>query len=66
MLTCNWLHGGLLHLGMNMLALRNLGVPLERSFGPWRIGRYYYTLCTHFTRAHTEATAESTHVDHVE
>ena len=24
-LSCNWLHGGLLHLGMNMLALRNLG-----------------------------------------
>ena len=29
-LTCNWLHGGLLHLGMNMFALRNLG---ERPAG---------------------------------
>ena len=25
-LSCNWLHGGLLHLAMNMFALRNLGV----------------------------------------
>ena len=40
-LSCNWLHGGLLHFAMNMFALYNLGVPLERSFGSWRIGSLY-------------------------
>ena len=40
-LSCNWLHGGLLHFAMNMFALRNLGVPLERCFGSWRVGVLY-------------------------
>lgn len=31
-----FLHGGLLHLGFNALALAFLGPPLERAMGPWR------------------------------
>ena len=33
-LSCNWLHGGLLHLAMNMLALRNLGVHQQARRAP--------------------------------
>ena len=33
-LSCNWLHGGLLHLAMNMFALRNLGVHQQARRAP--------------------------------
>jgi len=39
--TCNWLHAGLFHLLLNMMAVLNLGVGLERRFGFWRIGILY-------------------------
>jgi membrane associated rhomboid family serine protease len=35
-----FLHGGLLHLGMNMISLRRIGNDVERLFGP---GRYLAT-----------------------
>ena len=35
-----FLHGGLLHLGMNMISLRRIGNDVERLFGP---GRYFAT-----------------------
>ena len=40
-LSCNWLHAGLIHLGFNMLGLKNLGVPLERRFGFKRTALLY-------------------------
>lgn len=36
-LTTAVLHGGLLHLGMNMMATYDLGGQLERAVGIWRI-----------------------------
>lgn len=33
LVTCNWLHGGLLHLLANMLGLIVIGIRLEREFG---------------------------------
>jgi membrane associated rhomboid family serine protease len=40
-LACNWLHAGFIHLLFNMAAIFQLGVPLERAFGFWRIGTLY-------------------------
>lgn len=41
LLTAAFLHGGLLHLAMNMLALHNLGRIVERLAGPWRMAVFY-------------------------
>jgi len=41
MVSCNWMHAGVVHLVFNMAGLRSLGVPLERHFGFWRIGFLY-------------------------
>src|SRR5579872_446204 len=35
MLASNYLHGGLIHLGLNMWCLWNLGFLAERIFDPW-------------------------------
>lgn len=35
------LHAGILHLVFNMLGLWNIGVPMEREFGSWRISAIY-------------------------
>jgi rhomboid protease GluP len=35
MLTSNYLHGGILHIGLNMWCLWNLGRLAERIFDPW-------------------------------
>ena len=40
-IACNWLHGGLIHLVLNMHALYALGAPLERRFGTVRVGALY-------------------------
>lgn len=40
-ITCNWLHAGLFHLLLNMSAVSNMGVSLERRFGFWRVGTLY-------------------------
>ena len=39
--SCNWLHAGVIHLLFNMAAIYQLGVDLERAFGFWRIGTLY-------------------------
>jgi len=39
--SCNWLHAGLFHLLLNMLAVVNLGSSLERRFGFCRIAVLY-------------------------
>lgn len=50
--ACNWLHVGLIHLLLNMLAVGSLGCALERRFGFWRVGLLYVlsglfgTLCS--------------------
>ena len=44
LVTYQFLHGGLEHLGMNMLALLAFGVGLERWIGPWRF-LTLYLLC---------------------
>ncbi len=40
-LSYGFLHGNLLHLGMNMFALYMFGAPVERLFGTQRFGLYY-------------------------
>lgn len=39
--VCNWLHAGVFHWLLNMVALWNLGAPLEMEFGAWRLGLLY-------------------------
>jgi rhomboid protease GluP len=39
--TAMFVHFGLLHLGMNMWALRDVGRLLERLYGPWRYAALY-------------------------
>jgi membrane associated rhomboid family serine protease len=39
--TGGFLHSGLIHLGLNMLALFFLGALLERAIGPWRFAGIY-------------------------
>src|ERR1041384_6548116 len=36
MLSANWLHGNLLHIGMNMLGLRQLAPAVEELYGTGR------------------------------
>ena len=33
LLSCNWLHGGVVHLLVNMLTLLFIGMRMEREFG---------------------------------
>jgi len=35
------LHAGILHLVFNMLGLWNIGIPMEREFGSWKIAAIY-------------------------
>ena len=37
-----FLHGGLIHLGMNMVSLYSLGILVERFAGPWRMLLIYF------------------------
>jgi membrane associated rhomboid family serine protease len=32
-----FLHGGMLHLGFNMMALLQMGVGIEQSYGTWYV-----------------------------
>ncbi|CAI9098242.1 OLC1v1034857C3 [Oldenlandia corymbosa var. corymbosa] len=41
LVTCMWLHGGILHLLANMLSLVVIGIRLEQEFGFVRIGLLY-------------------------
>jgi membrane associated rhomboid family serine protease len=41
--TYMWLHGGLLHIGFNMLSLWMFGSPLAAAWGPKRFIRFYLT-----------------------
>ncbi|KFK25119.1 hypothetical protein AALP_AA8G068200 [Arabis alpina] len=41
LLTCIWLHAGVVHLGLNMLSLVFIGIRLEQQFGFVRIGIIY-------------------------
>ncbi|KAK8512300.1 hypothetical protein V6N13_097048 [Hibiscus sabdariffa] len=41
LITCNWLHGGVLHLLANMLSLLVIGIRLEREFGFILVGLLY-------------------------
>ena len=41
LLTASWLHGGLLHLALNLALLWQLGAPLERAYGPWAVAPLY-------------------------
>ncbi|MCO5592631.1 hypothetical protein L7F22_046634 [Adiantum nelumboides] len=40
-LTCIWLHAGVVHVALNMLSLLFVGVRLEQEFGPVKIGIIY-------------------------
>jgi len=39
--TCNWLHAGIIHAGLNMMAIWSVGGELEKAFGAWRVGLLY-------------------------
>ena len=39
--SCNWMHAGVLHLLFNMMAVWRIGFDLERVFGPYRVGALY-------------------------
>ncbi|CAH2073725.1 unnamed protein product [Thlaspi arvense] len=41
LLTCIWLHAGVIHLAANMLSLVFIGIRLEQQFGFVRIGSIY-------------------------
>src|SRR5438270_11336783 len=41
LLTGTFLHGGLLHIGMNMYALNSLGCFVEQTWGRWRLLAIY-------------------------
>ncbi|KAF3450874.1 hypothetical protein FNV43_RR06963 [Rhamnella rubrinervis] len=41
LLTCMWLHAGVIHLVTNMLSLIFIGIRLEQEFGFFRIGVLY-------------------------
>ena len=40
-LTCNWLHAGLVHLLFNCGAIWQIGASIERAFGFWRVAVLY-------------------------
>ncbi|KAL5729571.1 hypothetical protein ACHQM5_002503 [Ranunculus cassubicifolius] len=41
LITCIWLHAGVVHLVLNMISLLFVGVRLEKEFGFWKIGLLY-------------------------
>ncbi|XP_019057991.1 PREDICTED: RHOMBOID-like protein 4 [Tarenaya hassleriana] len=41
LISCNWLHGGVIHLVVNMITLLIIGIRMEREFGFLRIGLLY-------------------------
>ena len=45
LLTCCFVHAGLLHLGMNLYALKNLGGFVEQVWGRWRYALLYVVSC---------------------
>jgi membrane associated rhomboid family serine protease len=42
LLTAGFVHGGLLHVGVNMFSLFSVGVPLERALGRLRFAAVYF------------------------
>jgi len=44
LITAMYLHGGLIHIGLNMLALMNIGPAVEQVYGSARYF-FFYTLC---------------------
>jgi membrane associated rhomboid family serine protease/Flp pilus assembly protein TadD len=42
LLTCLFLHGGILHIGFNMWCLWDLGALCESLYGPWTFGAVYF------------------------
>jgi membrane associated rhomboid family serine protease len=42
LVTYAFLHGSLMHIGLNMFALYMFGAPMERVFGPRRYLTYYF------------------------
>ena len=45
LISSNFLHSSWLHLGMNMLAVSNLGAACEKDCGPKRMMAIYSTAC---------------------
>lgn len=41
LLSCNWLHAGIIHAALNMAAIWTVGGELERAFGFWKVGLLY-------------------------
>jgi membrane associated rhomboid family serine protease len=42
LLSCAFVHGGIIHIGMNMYALINLGGFVEKTWGRWRLLVIYF------------------------
>jgi membrane associated rhomboid family serine protease len=43
-ISYQFIHGGWMHLGINMLTLAAFGAPVERLLGPWRF-LFFYLAC---------------------
>ncbi|XP_020592673.1 RHOMBOID-like protein 5 isoform X2 [Phalaenopsis equestris] len=41
LISCIWLHGGVIHLLVNMLSLLFIGIRQEQEFGFWKVGTLY-------------------------
>ncbi|PRR77144.1 Rhomboid protease GluP [Clostridium liquoris] len=45
LITCAFLHGGIVHLGLNMYSLYALGPLIEKVYGKWKYGLIYFISC---------------------
>mgnify|MGYP000064561790 CR=1 FL=1 len=44
--SCMFLHAGVIHVGMNMLAFLQLGVGIERAYGTWKVRTERFHFCS--------------------
>lgn len=51
LLTCIWLHAGVIHLAINMLSIVFMGTRLEQQFGFGMLCYFIFLSTTHLTRA---------------
>jgi membrane associated rhomboid family serine protease len=52
LITCMWLHAGVVHLLINMLCLVIIGIRLEQEFGFGKRSDHTYCLCINHSIIH--------------